>query len=94
MAVRKAREIEAGLAKKGFIKEAGGRHPLLRFWVGGKKTGFSTAVDPKYEYGRDLLSWMKSELRLDSNRELLDLIDCPMSEQAYLAKLRGKGLKL
>jgi len=94
MAVRKPKEIEAGLSKKGFLKESGGRHTLYRLWVEGKKTGITTAVSAKEEYTKDLLMFMRKGLRLDTNQELLNLIDCPMSEKEYLDKLRTKNLKI
>jgi len=94
MPVRKPQEIESSLSRKGFRREKGGRHPLYRLWVDGKKTGINTPVSGKEEYSGDLLKFMRMELRLDTTKELLALIDCPMSGPDYLQRLRGKGLRL
>ncbi|MEK7849395.1 MAG: type II toxin-antitoxin system HicA family toxin [Candidatus Omnitrophota bacterium] len=90
-------KIILGLKKKGFREEEKKEHKQLRLYIDGKKTGFSTSISrgsAYKEYGMDLLRWMAKGLRLDTTRQLIDLIECPMSLSQYLDLLRQKNLTL
>lgn len=91
-------KIISSLIKKGFREEEMRGHKHLRFYVNGMKTGISTSISrgSKYqEYGMDLLKWMARGLRLSVTRQLVDLIECPMSHEQYVSWLRNdKGLHL
>lgn len=86
-------DIEKSLLKKGFV-EVGGDHQFFHFYVDGKFTGIHTKLSrgTKYKvYDDSLLSKMWKQLKLDSKKELLQLIDCPMNEEQYRGKLQDKG---
>ena len=90
-------KIISGLVNKGFQEEEKRGHKLLRLYVDGKKTGISTAISrgSNYkEYGMDLLNYMAKGLRLNITKQLIDLIECPLSKVQYVTLLRQKGLHL
>ena len=91
-------KIKSALLNKGFKEEEARGHKLLRLYVNGKKTGISTSLSrgSRYrEYGMDLLNYMTRGLRLDITRQLVNLIECPMSYTQYITYLRErKGLRL
>ncbi|MCK5773202.1 MAG: hypothetical protein KAH57_05390 [Thermoplasmata archaeon] len=82
MATRKTRAIKGSLKKKGF-KESTNDHFWYVFYFNGKKSSIRTKISHgTSEYGNSLLSKMAGQLRI-SNSELLELIDCPLSEKEY-----------
>ncbi len=86
-------QIERALARKGFEREET-HHTYFHHKHDGKYTGVYTYVSrgSKYKtYGRPLLARMKRELELDSVNELIQLLNCPMTQQAYDDKLKSKG---
>ncbi len=90
-------KIISGLLNKGFQEEEKRGHKQLRFYVDGKKTGISTPISrgSKYrDYGMDLLNYMAKGLRLDITRQLIDLIECPLTHPQYVILLRQKGLHI
>lgn len=91
-------DVISGLLKKGFKQESGAKHDKLRLYVGDKRTGITTSVSrgKQYrDYGEDLIDLVKKELRLDTKKQLMDLIECPMSYEMYIKHLRvNKGFQL
>ena len=92
-----AKKIKSSLLAKGFIEEEKRGHKQLRLYIDGKKTGISTSISRGtkrkiYEVG--LLKYMAKGLRLDLLRQLLNLIECPMSHTQYVTYLRQKGYTL
>lgn len=89
-------EIEASLPKKGFVKDDRKKgHRYFYHEYKGKRTGpFAyTSHGSGYKvYGDPLLKRMKAELRLDTVRQVADLVECPMTQDAYEAILKGKGI--
>jgi len=87
---RGAREVIAGLLKKGFVRREND-HTFLHYFANGKKTPIFTKISHgEKEVGDPLLNIMARQLRI-SRRELLDLIDCPLSEENYAKGLRTAG---
>lgn len=89
---RKPADVERALLNKGFRKKEGDHH----FFIYHSKAGRKTAVFTKTSHGEreisdHLLGKMAKQVRL-SNREFDDLVDCPLSRDAYEVKLIGKGL--
>lgn len=83
-------KIVKNLTKKGFTKIEGGKHLKLVFTHNGKVAGPHTIISRTphlKEYPDNLLSKMASHLKLNSKRELENLINCPMSEQEYIEKI-------
>lgn len=91
MTVIKTREIRANLLSKGFqIEES--HHEFLWFYFNGKRTHIKTRLSHgKDEYGPKLISLMKKQVKLNSKKEVEDLLKCPMSEEKYIEILMENG---
>lgn len=88
------RVIESNLPKKGF-KEVSSHHKYFQHEYNGKITGAYayTSLGSHYKsYGDILISMMKKHLRLDTNKQVRDLLQCPMSGDDYNEILRSKDL--
>jgi hypothetical protein len=87
--------MEKNLPKKGFIYEYHGcDHIFFRHSVDGKYTGIFTKMSHSQklkDISGDLLTLMRKQLALDSNRQVFDLITCPIGGQEYNQILRNKG---
>lgn len=87
MSSRKTREIEKALISKGFRPDYGS-HISLWLCVKDKRTTVRTVLSHGIrEYGESLLAKLKKQLGLSTKAQLLDLIDCPMSEEQYIEYL-------
>jgi len=87
----KAREIEAALLQKGFVKRSS-HHNLFYLCVDGKITGIHTFMSHGVrEYGNPLLERMKTQLHL-SPKELELFIRCPLTFEEYISLLRVRGI--
>ena len=87
------RTIEANLPKKGFIREDTHDRYFYHEYQG-KRTGpftYTSSGNNYKTYGWTLIKRMKKELRLDSNREVVDLCTCPMSGEDFNERLKQKG---
>jgi hypothetical protein len=63
------------------------------FWLydGEKKTSVKTWVSHGLsEYGDNLLAQVRKQLCLDTKTQLLELVECPLSQQEYLRILVQK----
>lgn len=90
VSVIKTRDIESALLRKGFRPD-NKDHEYLWLFVGGKKTSIKTKLSYGIrEYGDDLLAQVKKQLRL-TKPQLMDLVECPMSEAAYVDILKKNG---
>ena len=90
----KRQEIEKGLVRKGFVREDT-HHRYFRLLLKGKDTGVYTYTShgTKYQtYKEPLLRRMKDQLKLNSLRQLKDLVDCPMNTDQYVKLLTQKGI--
>ena len=87
----KARKVAASLKKKGLVELERGSHRHYRLMIDGKKTGVGTMMSRSVrDLGTPYLSTMAKELEL-SYAELLDLIDCPLTAEAFVALLNERG---
>lgn len=83
-----AKDVGAGLEKKGFIAREGD-HTFYHLHVGGKKTAIYTKISHgEREIGDRLIAMMARQVGLNK-RDFLDLVDCPLTIEAYLALLRA-----
>lgn len=92
------KDLVRGLQQKGFEHTPGGRQPheKLRLCVNGKRTGISVPISRGAkikEYGNDLIGVVKRELKLNTNSQVVDLVNCPLSQEQYLGILASKGLR-
>ncbi|MEX2489713.1 MAG: hypothetical protein WD356_09340 [Pseudomonadales bacterium] len=87
-------KIERSLGRKGFdLDNRDHRYYLHKH--NGKETGVKTKLSHGKKYKRldaNLQSVIKRQLKLDSSSEFRDFVECPMSADDYLAKLRDKGI--
>jgi len=87
---RDARDVASSLASKGF-RERPGHHRFFHLHVAGKKTRIWTKTSHGCREIHDgLLSAMARQLRL-AKREFHDLLECPLSAEEYVRKLRDRG---
>ena len=90
--LRKAAKAEAGLLNKGFRPTETHHHRFIYYSKAGKKSPINTKSSHN---GQDLddylLGAMAKQTRLDRD-EFIDLIDCPMSRDAYEGKLVTLGV--
>jgi hypothetical protein len=88
--------IESTLPKKGFVLDpAKPSHEYFYHEYNGQRTGAYayTSRGTSYKtYGDELLKRMKVELRLETLKEVRDLLLCPMDADAYNNKLIQKGI--
>lgn len=91
--VRKASKVQGALLAKGFKMHEGTNHRRFFFYTSkGTKSGVNTSISrgSKKDIGKSLLSDMATECKL-TNREFEQLVDCPMSREAYERLLGDRG---
>lgn len=85
-----ARDVSAGLLKKGFLLREGD-HSFFHLHVNGKKTAIYTKISHgEREVHDKLLGLMARQVGL-SKRDFIDLIDCPLSHEEYLKRLQASN---
>ena len=89
------RKLERALSQKGFQCEEGHNHRKWFFYYQGRRTQIFTIISRGRgykDYGNELLNKVKIQLRLDSIKQLIDLVNCPMTETDYMNHLRQQGI--
>jgi hypothetical protein len=79
------RDIESNLPSKGFVREDS-NHRYFYHEYRGKRTGAYTYTShgSGYKtYGISLIKMMKTQLRLNNNKQVFNLCTCPISEEDY-----------
>lgn len=90
MAAIKRRAIESALLRKGFRRD-NTHHQYLWLYVGQRKTSVKTYLSHgTKEYGESLIAPLKRQLGV-SKPQLLALVDCPLTYDAYVAHLEKSG---
>ena len=87
-------QIVRSLLKKGFKEEECKHHRQFFHVVDGRETGIKTFIShsPGIKvYGDELLAKMKGQLKLHSKKDFIDLLNCPLSAEGYIAKLQENG---
>ncbi|MBN1595649.1 hypothetical protein JW933_06970 [candidate division FCPU426 bacterium] len=87
------RKIESNLPSKGFVVEDT-HHKYFYHEIQGKRTGIYTYIShgaKNKTYGDSLLKMMKTQLKLNTIRDVADLCNCPMSKEDYNRILKDKG---
>jgi hypothetical protein len=98
MANRDKNTISGSLQKKGFILDK--RHDDHKYFYYHSKSGKKTEVFTKISHGTkykvigdNLLALMSKQCKL-SKSEFLDLIDCPLTQDLYEARLLAQSITL
>jgi len=87
-------KVEGALRQKGFVENQSHHHLFVFTRQDGRLTAIRTKTShtPKMkEIGDGLLGQMAKQTGLDK-RSFLELVDCPLSREAYEALLIEKGL--
>jgi hypothetical protein len=82
---RKKIDVESALKKKGFNQTEGDHHWFVYMTIEGEKTTYRTKTSHTQkmkDIPDNLLSLMAKQCKL-SKKNFLDLIDCPLSREAY-----------
>jgi hypothetical protein len=88
--VRKGRNIDSALCKKGFSRDEDGDHICYVLHGSSIRTKISHGMMGQ-DIGRELLAVMARQLRW-SSAQFLELIDCSLNEADYRLVLRKRGL--
>jgi predicted RNA binding protein YcfA (HicA-like mRNA interferase family) len=94
MKVRKAKDIQKVLTKKGFVfYPEKDHHQFYYLEIDGVKqnvyTYFSHGLN---EYGTSLMGKIKKQLKFAETTKAEDFFDCPMSGQQYVDMLKELGV--
>ncbi len=92
MKIRKSKEISKILLKKGF-KLDNTHHQYYYFYDADDKrtpvyTYISHGID---EYGNDLMTKLKKQLKFQQTKDCEDFLDCPLTKEDYLKLLKNNG---
>jgi hypothetical protein len=87
---RKTRDIVTGLKRKGFVDQDGD-HKFYVFVVDGKITQVYTKISHgEKEITDSLLGYMARQLHLP-RADFDDLVDCPLTQEDYIQRMRDAG---
>jgi hypothetical protein len=95
MKVRKAKDLQKVLSKKGFVYyPKKDHHQFYYLEIDGVKqnvyTYFSYGLN---EYGSSLMAKLKKQLKFTETDKAEDFFDCLMSKEQYIEMLTDKGFK-
>ena len=86
------RRAERSLKQKGFVQD-NKEHRMFYLYVDGLKTPiFTYTSHGGREIDDALLTLMRRELRLQTNRQARDLLICQMTGEDYVRWLREQGI--
>jgi hypothetical protein len=89
---RDRKDIEGALLKKGFRKREGDHHFYIYHTIAGLKSRIFTKTSHSHKtISDDLLSMMARQCRLP-RQQFFNLIDCPLTKDAYEQILTEQGL--
>jgi predicted RNA binding protein YcfA (HicA-like mRNA interferase family) len=83
-----AREVDAALLRKGFVKRQGD-HSYYHFKYRGRDIGVSTKISHgEKEIGLGLIKRMRAQMRLETNADFALFVECPLTLEQYVALLK------
>ena len=91
----KAGDVVRSLRTKGFREDRKRDHVYLHHYYNGRLTGVHTKVSHGSggeEIGHELVRRMKLQLKLLSPAEVIELVECPMTEERYVSLLKQRGV--
>jgi hypothetical protein len=87
-----ARDVDAALLRKGFVKRQGD-HAYYHFKYRGCDVGVSTKISHgEKEIGLGLSKRMRVQMRLETNTDFARFVDCPLTFEEYVALLKRLGI--
>lgn len=89
----KARDLERALEKKGFRRHEGSNHTLYYFYYQNNQTKIRVPISrgSNSVYGDSLISRVRKEMRLPSNRQFELFVECTLTEEEYSTYLINNG---
>ena len=93
MAQRDREDVRSSLCSKGFVEE-NNDHYFYVYVHNSKRTSIFTKISKGSKYKtlqRPLLSLMSKQVKLTFS-QFLDLVDCSLTAEGYLAHLEGKKI--
>jgi predicted RNA binding protein YcfA (HicA-like mRNA interferase family) len=93
MKPRKTKDLYNTLLKKGFSSNPEkDHHKYLVLVIDGKKQNINTFFSHGTpEYGSNLMSKIKRQLKFEDTKLAEDFFDCPMSKEDYIKMLKKNG---
>lgn len=92
MSAQAARRVAAALTSKGFV-ERDVHHKRYHFIYQGRDVGVSTKISHGADsIGPALISQMRKQMRLASNADFADFVECSLSRDDYVAILKSQGV--
>ncbi len=93
MKVRKSKDLQKVLSKKGFVfYPEKDHHQFYYLEIDGIKqnvyTYFSHGLN---EYGSSLMSKLKKQLKFEETNKAEDFFDCPLTKEQYIQMLIDNG---
>ena len=88
-------KIASSLKRKGFDEDNSGDHRFFHHKFNGKVTGVRTKLSRGSKHrriGAPLLSSIRKQLKLDTQKELSDLVNCPMTKEHSAEILKTKNI--
>jgi len=87
-----ARKVGHALTSKGFRKVEND-HTFFHLYVDGKDAGVFTKISHgEKEIGTPLAKRMQHQLKMQSQANFRDLVDCPLTYDKYVKLLRDAGV--
>lgn len=81
-----ARDVLRNLKRKGFVEDQSKHHTYLRHYRDGRATGPYTYVSfgaRNDDLGPNIVRSMKQQLSLETNAQVNNLVECPMTGEDY-----------
>jgi hypothetical protein len=88
--VRRAAQVHDALTRKGMVADDGTHHVMLKLTVDGHATAVTRISHGTREIDEGLGKLMARQCYLQL-REFWDLVDCPMSAEAWVAKVKERA---
>lgn len=93
MKVRKIKDIQKVLVKKGFVLDPEiDHHQFYCLHIDGKKQAIKTYFSHSLkEYNKNLMGQIKNQLKFRDTEKAEAFFDCPMSKEQYVEMLIENG---
>jgi hypothetical protein len=87
----RAADVEYALTRKGFERR-NTHHTYFHFKYEGRDIGVSTRISQgEKEIGVGLAKRMRIQMCLDTNNDFIRFVECPLTQDDYVAMLKKNG---
>jgi hypothetical protein len=94
MAIVSAADARSSLLRKGFKEREGRKHTFYDFFVDGKEVGINTHFSrgsKAPDIDSSMMHLMAPQLQFQKSRQVLELLNCTMTEAEYVRYLKANG---